>query len=157
MKFRIMLILASLGFLSLTACPGHGQVPPTTSTVTLTITAPAGCSSGCTYVYSRALVPSASTACPASTGTSYSPLNASSPATGLTYTDSTASGDFACYIAQTEQSGLVSTPSNIVGPETVPAQPTAPNLSGSVVGDNQVPLKPSAVPAPRPALVARVN
>src|ERR1700761_2550126 len=102
MKSLIVLALASL---SVYAC--HGQVPPPTSTLTATIAPPGSCSgNACTFVYSQATVASATATCPPTTGTSYAPINQSSPATGNTFTY-TPAGGFVCLIAQTIQSGLV--------------------------------------------------
>lgn len=115
----------------------HAQVAPTNTVVVLTWTQPSpsgswsGCtaSSPCTYVISRAS--SVAGACPATTGTNYTPLNQSSPASGLTYTDMSVSGSTLCYIAQTLQSGLVSMPSNTAGPFVIPANPVAPAITGA--------------------------
>lgn len=85
--------------------------------------------------------------CPASTGTAYTPLNQSSPATGLTYTDSTPAAGSYCYIAQSviSSTGQVSAPSNIAGPFT---------LSGS----NSVALTwtaPTTGPTPTGYIISR--
>jgi len=57
--------------------------------------------------------------CPAATGAAYSPLNQSSPATGLAYADTKPAAGTYCYVAQADASGgLVSLPSNIAGPFT---------------------------------------
>ena len=108
--------------LALIAGCAHSQVPPTVHSVTITITAPV---TGATYVISRATGAS----CPATTGTAYTPLNQSAPISGTSYVDSAASGSV-CYIAQTVQGGAVSGPSNVAGPFVVPANPTAPVITG---------------------------
>lgn len=114
----------------------HAQVTPTSTVVVLTWNAPVasgswtGCttSAPCTYVISRAII-TAST-CPSTTGTSYTPLNQTAPTSALTFTDNTIAGQTACYIAQTMQGGLTSTPSNVAGPFVVPANPVAPAITG---------------------------
>lgn len=134
-----ILFLATLSVLTV-GC-GHAQVAPTSYQVALTYTAPVasgswtGCTTAapCTYVLSRITLASGTTSCPAAnTGTpNYTPLNASSPVTGTSYTDASAIGLTVCYIAQTEQSSAVSGPSNTAGPFAVPASPLAPTLSGA--------------------------
>lgn len=141
---RIQIVLA-LAILGLCGC-AHGQVTPAVHSVILTWTAPVnpvnpptgawlGCTtaSPCTYVVSRA----AGSSCPAfaynpTVGGSgnYTPINQPSPANGATYTDSAAIGDV-CYLVQTLQAGVYSGASNIVGPFTVPASPTAPVVNSN--------------------------
>ena len=114
----------------------HGQVPPTSHTVTLTITPPPGVS-GYTYVVSRA---TATTTCPTPdiTTPNYTPLNQSNPMTGTTYVDAAVAGQTVCYIAQSVVGGAVSGPSNTAGPFAVPANPTAPSIGGQSA-KNEVP------------------
>lgn len=63
-------------------------------------------------------------ACPAATGSTYTPVNQSSPATGTTYADTPAAGNW-CYIAQSQNNTftppLQSVPSNVAGPFTTTA------------------------------------
>jgi hypothetical protein len=149
---RIALLFAfGMAFGCLSAC-SHAQVPPTHHSVTLSGTAPAGCT-GCTYVFSRATI--TGSACPATTGTSYTPLNQASPAAAVSFTDTTASGSTACYVAQTLQAGAVSVPSNVAGPFTVPADPAAPSLTGQTASMDQQPLTPTnlALAAPMKLVV----
>lgn len=129
-RYVSFVVLAVVGVLGFGALGCHGQLPPTNRVVNLSWSTPAagsgwaGCGSGqpvCTYVISRA--PASGGICPATTGTAYTPLNASSPATGLTYTDAAAGGLTVCYVAQTLQSGAVSIASNSTGPLTVPGNP----------------------------------
>jgi hypothetical protein len=127
----------------------HGQVPPTNHTVSLTWTAPsasggwAGCTvaAPCTYVISRVTVTGSS--CPSTTGTNYTPINQSNPATTTSLTDSSASGLTVCYIAQTLQGSAVSNPSNTAGPLTVPPNPLAPSLNDGTVSEAK-PLEPNS-------------
>jgi hypothetical protein len=136
-------LLFLLPFLSLTAC--HAQVPPTTHSVNLTWTAPiasggwTGCGTPntCTYVVSRLTLAAGKTACdPVNLTTpNYTPLNSSSPVSATSFTDTGAVGTTACYIAQTEQGGAVSQPSNTAGPLTVPASPGAPSTPNGTVAD----------------------
>lgn len=58
--------------------------------------------------------------CPATTGTTYVALNQSTPATGLTYTDTNPAAGTYCYLAQSviTATGQVSAPSNTAGPLT---------------------------------------
>lgn len=143
MRLKKIAILAAAFVMAITVFGCHAQVPPTNHTVTLTWTAPTtGCSSGtpCSYVLSRATIAAGGT-CPTTSGTSYTPLNQSSPSTSTTYSDTTASGLVVCYIAQTEQGTAVSVPSNVAGPFTVPANPVAPALSGNEAkAEPQLPL-----------------
>lgn len=68
----------------------------------------------------RAQVPPNPTSynCPSSSGSNYTPLNPSSPASGLTYTDTPTTAGHYCYIAQSviTSTGQISTPSNTAGP-----------------------------------------
>lgn len=128
------------------AHPGVTQVPPSPPpTVTLTWTAPSGCSS-CTYVISRT---TGTTSCPTS---GYTPLNQSSPASGTTYTDSAPpTGVSVCYLAQAVLVGLTgqpSAPSNGGTPLAVPVYPGTPGSpNASAVASLAPPLKPNAMPA----------
>lgn len=56
--------------------------------------------------------------CPASNGTAYAPLNAASPAAGLSYQDAKPAAGQYCYIAQSviSSTGQVSLASNTAGP-----------------------------------------
>jgi len=118
--------------------------------------------------------------CPASTGTAYMPLNASTPAAGLTYSDNPGVGNW-CYVAQSVLGANSSVPSNTTGvlqfassnhsiglswtaPTTGPAPSGyvisraaavlttlgAPNLGGGTVAENVAP------DTKQPALVAPV-
>jgi hypothetical protein len=145
-----------LGWLSV-GC-GHAQVTPTNHRVDLSWGAPAasgswaGCTTAapCTYVASRITLASGVTTCPAANVSTpnYTPLNTASPAAGLTYADTSASGLTVCYIVQTEQASAVSGPSNVSGPFAVPASPLAPSLSGNpiVAEVEPVPQGNSAAP-----------
>jgi hypothetical protein len=147
---------------ALTAC--HAQVPPTSHSVDLTWTAPVPVSGGvwqtpcgtatgqspCTYILSRITAANGATGCPVPSGTiTYTPINSSSPATGLTYIDSSVSGVTVCYIAQTVQLATTGSASNIAGPFTVPANPGAPTLGNGTVtklDKPQPPMPPSSDP-----------
>jgi hypothetical protein len=142
----------------------HAQVPPSTNSVVLTWTAPAasgswgGCTAAapCTYVLSRATVASG-TSCPATTGTSYTPIDQSSPAAGTTFTDSAPpSGANVCYSVQTLQGGLYSTASAASNSGTtvaIPVLPLAPSgLNTSSVSENGP--APAAAPKAAPALAS---
>lgn len=122
----------------------HGQVPPTSHTVTLTITPPAN-SSSYTYVISRAEVSGASCPAPNVQTPNYTPLNASNPISGTSYVDAGAAGTTVCYIAQSVVGGAVSVPSNTAGPFTVPANPTAPGIGGGTVASIQEQMDKEAV------------
>lgn len=159
MTKRFPLLVVLLAF-SVIGC--RAQVPPTNHTVTLTWSAPAasgswaGCGAGqpaCSYVISRAVVSGSS--CPSTTGTSYTPLNQTSPATGTTFVDSTAAGLTACYIAQTLQGSAVSVPSNAAGPLAVPGNPLAPTINGQEAMKQTAPLPSGDVNAVE--LMARVK
>lgn len=128
-----------LMLLPLAAC--HSQVTPTPGyNIAWTWTAPtassswAGCTTAapCSYIVSVATLAAGATVCPPTTGTAYTPLNASSPATGTSYIQTNATGLTVCAIAQTEQtqsgqtSPSVSLPSNSAL-VTVPAVPLAPS------------------------------
>lgn len=151
-RLSLLLLLAALG------C--HAQVPATTYVVSLSWTAPAasgswaGCGTGqpaCTYVLSRAQAVSG--ACPATTGTNYTPLNQPSPATGTTYTDATAAGSV-CYVAQTVQSGAYSQPSASSNVIVVPAVPGQPGQPGGAPTQTQAIL---VTPETKPTLAANLS
>lgn len=161
----LLLLLLPLA-IPVTAC---GQMPPSSWEVSLTWTAPApagswaGCGVGqpsCTYVISRATIAASGSTCPATTGTAYTPLNQSSPATGTVYNDTTSSGLTVCYIAQTLQGGAVSQPSNVAGPFVVPGSPLPPNVTGNLVaglGSGPLPSAPGPQLAmAKPMLMGRV-
>ena len=136
-KLLALLALAPLALFTI-GCPA--QVPPSQpATATVTWTAPASCTaaSPCTFVISRA--PVTGTTCPPTTGTAYTPLNQASPSSGTSYTDTTAAGVNGCWIGHTLQAGLVSGPSNSVGPLAVPAVPTAPSLASPKVAETSMP------------------
>ena len=167
-----ILVLATL---AIAAIGCHGQLPPTQHTVTLTIT-PQGCGTGtptCTYVASKDVLTAGTLTCPAPTGTNYTPINASSPATTTTFVDTTSAGETVCEVAQTLQSGAVSPASNTVGPFVVLPNPLAPSITGqSAMNDStetldsgkklaqathfRSMLKPNGK-AEKPQLVAQVN
>lgn len=124
--------LLALAFGWLTAgC--RGQVPPaTTHVVNITITPPAGCT-GCTYAIFRCSL--SASACGDTSNVAWSEItSASTRISGTSYTDSTASGLTAYYVAETYQSGAHSGPSNTVGPLVVPASPLAPVVNGVTAG-----------------------
>jgi hypothetical protein len=151
----------------------HAQVPPTTHSVALTWQAPVPVSGGiwqtpcgtasgsspCTYILSRISVAAGATGCPVPSGViTYTPLNSSSPATGLTYTDSSAAGAV-CYLAQAVQLGTTGNPSNTTGPLTVPANPGAPTLGNGTVAKLDQP-QPAVLPSGRadaPPVVAKLE
>jgi hypothetical protein len=143
---------AALAVIALFLTAGcRAQVPASKATnVVLTWTAPAGCS-GCSYIVSRAT----GTTCPPTTGTAYTPLNQSTPATAATYTDvAPPSGVSVCYVAQTIQSGLTSVasaPSDGGIPIAIPALPLPPGgLNGATQSAALAPMiinqEPSALP-----------
>jgi hypothetical protein len=143
---RILALAAIIAVLVPIGC--HGQVPPSPNpSVNLTWTASTSCTvaAPCTYVISRATVTTGS--CPATTGTAYTPLNQSSPATGTTYTDSAPTASV-CYTAQTVQNNLTSVASaasNSGTPLAVPVVPLAPGApSASATAELAKPeLKPA--------------
>lgn len=120
-----------------TAIGCRAQIPPTSHSVTLTWTGP--CTSGqtasqCGYVISSAIITGSS--CPSSSGTNYTPIQSqSSPLTTTTFVDLSVAGKTVCYVAQTVAGSAVTQPSNIAGPFTVPANPTAPVLSGTLASN----------------------
>jgi hypothetical protein len=146
------LILAAL-IVAPIAAGCHGQVPPAVAKASLTWTAPLpsgawlGCGTGqpaCTYIVSRAVVASG-TACPANTGTAYTPLNQNSPVATAAYVDATAAG-YVCYVAQTLQGGLPSQPStpsnngvalNVPPPPGAPGMPSAAETSSKMIRPNE--------------------
>lgn len=81
--------------------------------------------------------------CQASTGTVYTPLNQATPATGLSFTDSTVTPGQWCYVVQSAIGNFYSLPSNTAGPVVVPsgdnvavswtAPATGPTPTGYVV------------------------
>lgn len=73
---------------------------------------------GCLAVGCRAQIPVNPTVytCPVTTGTAYTPLNQTTPATGTSYSDTTATAGEWCYIAQSVLGGQSSAPSNTAGP-----------------------------------------
>jgi hypothetical protein len=111
----------------------HAQLPASPApAVSLSWTAPATCTTAlpCTYAISRATTTTGS--CPATTGTLYTLVGTSaSQATTLVDT-APPPGTTSCYIAQTQQASLVSTPSNSVL-IAIPALPTAPALNAPTV------------------------
>lgn len=124
--------ILAIAILSVSAIAGcHGQVPPaTTHVVNLTLTPPASCTSGCTYAIFRCSA--SASVCADTTNTAWSEIT--SPTTrfsGTAYTDSSASGLTAFYVAETYQGGAHSGPSNTVGPLVVPASPLAPVVNGT--------------------------
>jgi hypothetical protein len=136
----------------------HAQVPPTQTAVGLSYTAPTSNPLGpcaapnpCTYILSRITVTTGTTTCPAANNATpnYTPLNASSPTSALTYTDTSSSALTVCYVAQAEQGGGISVASNTAGPFVVGASPGAPTLGGQVQADMKPPL-----PEPSPEIHA---
>lgn len=87
----------------------------------------------------------------------YTPLNSSSPTSALTFTDTGAAGLSVCYIAQTEQGGAVSQPSNVAGPFVVPASPGAPSTPNGTVADMVQPSLPPTGNTPGPVLTASIK
>lgn len=132
----------------------HAQMPPTVHSVDLTYLAPVPVSGGlwqtpcgtaapCTYVMSRITVTNGTPGCPLPSATAvYTPLNSSTPATGLAYTDSGVSGITACYLVQAIQLGTTGNPSNTAGPFVVPANPGAPTLGAGTVAEIEQPALP---------------
>lgn len=123
-KFALALLFAAAAV----GCKSGAQVPPTSHTVTITITPPSG-ATGLSYVVSRA-VGAATCPTPNVTTPNYTPLNQSNPMSGTTFVDSGVAGQTVCYIAQSVVGGAVSQPSNTAGPFAVPANPTAPSIGG---------------------------
>lgn len=131
----------------------HAQVPPTQTAVGLSYSAPTANPLGpcaapnpCTYILSRITVTTGTTACPAANNTTpnYTPLNAASQTSALTYTDTSSSALTVCYVAQAEQGGGISVASNTAGPFVVGASPGAPTLGGQVQADMKRPLPESS-------------
>ena len=160
-----VLIAAVIASFALAAIGCHGQLPVTQHTVTLTVTStiPAGS----TFVASKLSVASGTTTCPVSTGSNYTPINASSPSTTGTIIDTTSAGQTVCEGVQLLSGGATSPFSNIVGPYVVPANPTAPVISGQAamtataddlkrLAKEREMLKPRG-DVKQPELVARVN
>lgn len=153
---RIRFVLLSLALVALTAgC--RAQVPPTSHTLTLTVTnapcTPGTSASTCGYVFSEAIVTGSS--CPSTSGSNYSPVNQSTPvaqpSTGnATFTDSGVAGKTVCAIAQTVSGGAVSQPSTAAGPFQIPANPTAPQVNGTQAEVR--PALPQLQPAPGPVM-----
>jgi hypothetical protein len=111
----------------------RAQVSPTNHTVTLSWSQATGCTATtCSYIISRATLASGVTACPATDGTNYTPLNSAAPVSGTSYVDSGASGTNTCYVAQTKQGSAISVASNSAGPLNVPANPQAPVINSTV-------------------------
>jgi hypothetical protein len=133
----------------LTAVGCRSQVPPQSHLVTITWTTPtptstwAGCGTGvnaCTYIISALSVTAGTLSCPSSTGSNYTALNASSPVTGNTYTDTTNTGKTMCYVGQTVQGAAISTASAPTAvPVVVPGNPTAPPLNQPTTATATVP------------------
>lgn len=149
---------------------GHAQVTPTSYQMDLSWVAPVPVAGGlwttpcsgtgsspCSTLISRATVtPGQPCPTPNTVTPNYSPLNLASPATGLVFTDSAVSGLNVCYIAQTEQAGIIgSALSNVAGPYAVPAGPGAPTLSAAPQ------VASAAIPAtgngPAPVLTAKLT
>jgi hypothetical protein len=181
MRKTLHALIAVVAMASTMGC--HAQAPVTQHAVDLAWTAPVpvsgqvwqtACGTGtnqapCTYLISRATVASGGP-CPAPAPTSGSPttytaLNAASPATGLTYADASSGGAIYCYIAQAIQNGSTGGASNVVGPLTVPANPGQPVMSNATVaqleGKPAVPAPPAADPQvaseQKPVLTAHVR
>lgn len=151
--FPLLLIVVAFG------CKSGAQIPPTSHSVTLTWTGP--CTAGqtasqCGYVISSAVISGSS--CPATTGTNYTPIQSqASPLTATTYTDTSVTGKTVCYVAQTVAGSAVSGPSNVAGPFVVPANPTAPALSGQQASIEQRKAEPLPVPEPQIAKVENLK
>ena len=111
-------IFALVCVMTATAIGCHSQVPPNPTTFT----------------------------CPSTSGTAYTPLNQSSPSTGLTFSEKPASGTY-CYIAQSVNGSVVSVPSNTAGPLTVASGQTA-SLSWSA---------PTTGPTPTGYVISRAT
>lgn len=175
--FKHILIGATylfLGWLSI-GC-AHAQVPLVPHSVVLTYQAPVVVSGGtwqtpcgtatgdapCTYVLSRITAGTLSGGCPVpGSSITYAPLNSSSPATGLSYTDSSVTpGAIYCYLAQTVQNGVPSVASNLAGPFQIPANPGAPTLGNGTVSELQQvpqPALPAATNSDAPTTVAKLE
>ncbi|HEX5426671.1 MAG TPA: hypothetical protein VFW94_24375 [Candidatus Acidoferrales bacterium] len=121
-----------LTIICLTGCSGSfisAQVPPSKADIVWSWTAPSQCTATapCEYYVSVLAVPNGTTACPASTGNSYVPVNAGQPINALAYTDTGEGlGTTVCAIAQTAQSGLVSAWSVPSSPVVMPVSPPVP-------------------------------
>lgn len=132
MKFGCA-ILGAIVLFAVSGCHAGAQITPTSYEVNLSWSAPAACTAAapCTYGVSR--TPEVSGACPATTGTTYA-LVGTSASQATTFTDTTvAGGTTYCYIAQTEQAGAVSQPSN-TAIIVVPPTPLAPTLATPTTG-----------------------
>lgn len=131
------LIVITLGATMLAGCGSSvtfGQVPPTTVDIVWTWAAPSGCTiaAPCSYYISVLVVSNGTATCPASTGSSYVPINGGAATSSLTMTDTGETlGTTVCAIAQTLQNGLTSqwsVPSNAV------VMPNAAPVPGSPSG-----------------------
>ena len=132
-------------FLALAAVGCHAQVPTVSHEGIVSWGVPSatstwtGCTTAapCSYIVSVLKVASTATSCPASTGSNYTALNASSPATGTSYTDTIDAGSTVCYVAQTQQGVAISSASTpTVNPVTIIGNPLAPALSTPTVAEN---------------------
>lgn len=150
MKLGCKIVLSVLCmFLTVGCMHINAQMTNPNKVVVLTWNAPAldpinlpnwpGCGtpSTCSYVISRAAT--SGNTCPPATvgGTTYTPLNPTTPVSATTYTDSSSGGGKYCWIVQTiqTQSGVqtVSDPSNTTGPLQVPGKPGPPASSASSI------------------------
>lgn len=107
-RLLIVTFVLIAGVLFVAGC--HGQIPPNPTAYT----------------------------CPASSGTIYTPLNQSTPAAGLTFTDSKPAAGVYCYIAQSTLGTQVSNPSNTAGPLTLSGT-NSTSLTWSAPGSGPVP------------------
>src|SRR5690348_8916520 len=102
MKYWLIAML--LGIMGCGGSAIFGQVPPSKADIVWTWAAPAACtaSAPCSYYVSVQVVPNGTASCPASTGTSYVPVNGGQPINALSYTDTGEQlGTTVCAIAQT--------------------------------------------------------
>ena len=123
-----ILTVAVIAVFAVIATGCHGQLPVTQHTVTLTVTS--NIPAGSTFVASKAVLSAGTPSCPAPTGSNYTPINASSPSTTGTFVDVTSAGQTVCEVMQLLSGGATSPASKTVGPYVVPANPTAPTISG---------------------------
>lgn len=147
MKSAIRFTVFVFATIALAALGCHGQVPPTSHSLTITVTnapCPAGTPAAtCGYVFS--IAPVTGSSCPSTSGTTYSPQNQSAPVPqptsgNATYTDSAHSGQTVCAIGQTAQGTAYSQPSSAIGPFTIPAAPTPPAVSATEAKNDAKPL-----------------
>jgi hypothetical protein len=121
------------------------QLPPTVHIITLTVTSQVP--SGSTWVASKESL-AAGAVCDPPTSTNYKQIN-SVPQSSSTFVDNTSAGSTVCeFLQYIDAGGATSPASNVVGPYTVPANPTAPVIGGQTAATKEA----EAIPSPTPTL-----